>query len=158
MADAVKATRSFSRQLLSGAARVWRQLPLELQHMPWRAGAAVVTTTRAMAGATKFGLARQSSLDQTPAEAAVSPLAMPENLDATIRLLYAACQGDTAGVENLLMQGLDVDIIDFDGRTALAAHCRLRGPTGGGAPAASIEGACCFAGRWHGSWGCQIWW
>jgi hypothetical protein len=128
MAAAAKLTRSFSRQLSSGAARVWRQLSLEPQRTPRRGGgAAVATATGAAAGPTRFGLARQSSLDPTPPEPAA--LAMPENLDATMRLLYAACQGDAAGVEALLREeGVDVDSIDFDGRTALhIAACEGRG-------------------------------
>ncbi|KAF7084834.1 hypothetical protein CFC21_088362 [Triticum aestivum] len=126
MAAAAKLTRSFSRQLSSGAARVWRQLSLE-PHTP-RRGAAAATGAVAAAGPTRFGLARQSSLDPTPAPDDGAVLAMPENLDATMRLLYAACQGDAAGVEELLREGVDVDSIDFDGRTALhITACEGRG-------------------------------
>lgn len=126
MAAAAKLTRSFSRQLSTGAARVWRQLSLE-PHTP-RRGAAAATGAVAAAGPTRFGLARQSSLDPTPAPDDGAVLAMPENLDATMRLLYAACQGDAGGVEELLREGVDVDSIDFDGRTALhIAACEGRG-------------------------------
>uniref|UniRef100_A0A0D9VI53 non-specific serine/threonine protein kinase n=1 Tax=Leersia perrieri TaxID=77586 RepID=A0A0D9VI53_9ORYZ len=110
MDAAAKLKRSISRQLSSGAARVWRQLSME-----------------------------PSSLDPTPrdgveagdgsgAGSAAALLAVPENLDATMRLLFAACQGDVAGVEELLGDGVDVDSIDLDGRTALhIAACEGQG-------------------------------
>lgn len=45
---------------------------------------------------------------------------MPENLDATMQLLFMACRGDAKGVEDLLNEeGIDVNSIDLDGRTAL---------------------------------------
>lgn len=113
---AKKMTRSISRQLSSGAARVWRQLSLD-PHTPRRGGAAA-----AAAGPTRFAIARQSSLDPTPRSeggGSAHDLAVPENLDATMRLLFAACQGDAGGVEELLRSGVDVDSIDLDGRTAL---------------------------------------
>ncbi|MBA0768384.1 hypothetical protein Gotri_017186, partial [Gossypium trilobum] len=36
-----------------------------------------------------------------------------------MRLLFMACRGDTKGVEDLLNEGMDVNGIDLDGRTAL---------------------------------------
>ncbi|CAM0150405.1 unnamed protein product [Urochloa decumbens] len=45
-----------------------------------------------------------------------------------MRLLFAACQGDAGGVEELLRSGVDVDSIDLDGRTALhIAACEGQG-------------------------------
>lgn len=44
---------------------------------------------------------------------------MPENLDATMQLLFMASRGDAKGVEDLLGDGIDVNSIDLDGRTAL---------------------------------------
>nr|GMD24952.1 serine/threonine-protein kinase HT1-like isoform X1 [Ipomoea batatas] len=46
-------------------------------------------------------------------------LAVPENLDSTMQLLFMACQGDVEGVKELLDEGIDVNSIDLDGRTAL---------------------------------------
>lgn len=47
-------------------------------------------------------------------------LAVPDNLDATMQLLFLACQGDVDGLEELLMnETVDVNSIDLDGRTAL---------------------------------------
>ena len=119
-AAAKKMTRSISRQLSPGAARLWRQLSLD-PHTPRRGGP------------TRFAIARQSSLDPTPrggldGSSAHQQLAVPENLDATMRLLFAACQGDAAGVEELLRGGVDVDSIDLDGRTVLhIAACEGQG-------------------------------
>ncbi|KAL5212937.1 hypothetical protein ABZP36_023784 [Zizania latifolia] len=135
MDAAAKLKRSVSRQLSSGAARVWRQLSLEA-HTPRRAAAGA--GAGAGPGQTRFGLARQSSLDPTPrggaGEAedggggAASLLSVPGNLDATMRLLFAACQGDVGGVEELLRDGVDVNSIDLDGRTALhIASCEGQG-------------------------------
>ena len=119
-AAAKKMTRSISRQLSPGAARLWRQLSLD-PHTPRRGGPM------------RFAIARQSSLDPTPrggpdGSSAHQQLAVPENLDATMRLLFAACQGDAAGVEELLRGGVDVDSIDLDGRTVLhIAACEGQG-------------------------------
>ncbi|KAK9725263.1 hypothetical protein RND81_05G132600 [Saponaria officinalis] len=69
----------------------------------------------------RFSFGRQSSLDPIrrrpmPEE----PLTVvPENLDATMQLLFMACQGDVRGVQDLLDEGTDVNSIDLDGRTAL---------------------------------------
>ncbi|KAM0999355.1 hypothetical protein FF1_006066 [Malus domestica] len=46
-------------------------------------------------------------------------LSVPENLDSTMNLLFLACRGDVHGVEDVLNQGIDVNSIDLDGRTAL---------------------------------------
>jgi hypothetical protein len=127
-AAAKKMTRSISRQLSSGAARLWRQLSLD-PHTPRRGGPGPAAGARQ----TRFAIARQSSLDPTPrggpdGSSAHQQLAVPENLDATMRLLFAACQGDAAGVEELLRSGVDVDSIDLDGRTALhIAACEGQG-------------------------------
>ncbi|OEL31942.1 hypothetical protein BAE44_0007040 [Dichanthelium oligosanthes] len=129
-AAAKKMTRSISRQLSSGAARLWRQMSLD-PHTPRRG--APGGGGGGGAGPTRFAIARQSSLDPTPragqdGSSAHQQLAVPENLDATMRLLFAACQGDAAGVEELLRGGVDVDSIDLDGRTALhIASCEGQG-------------------------------
>ncbi|XP_058103483.1 integrin-linked protein kinase 1-like [Magnolia sinica] len=36
-----------------------------------------------------------------------------------MQLLFLACKGDVKGVEDLLNEGIDVNSIDLDGRTAL---------------------------------------
>lgn len=72
-----------------------------------------------LASARRFAFGRQSSLDPTPRSPVKAELGVPENLDSTIQLLSMACQGDTKGVEDLLNDGLDVNSIDLDGRTAL---------------------------------------
>ncbi|XP_061989639.1 integrin-linked protein kinase 1-like [Rosa rugosa] len=69
----------------------------------------------------RFSFGRQSSLDpirRSPSEDD-SELSVPENLDSTMHLLFLACRGDVHGVEDLLNQGIDVNSIDLDGRTAL---------------------------------------
>lgn len=46
-------------------------------------------------------------------------MSVPENLDSTMQLLFMASKGDVDGVEELLDEGIDVNSIDLDGRTAL---------------------------------------
>ncbi|KAI5384714.1 Integrin-linked protein kinase 1 [Lathyrus oleraceus] len=69
----------------------------------------------------RFSFGRQSSLD--PIRRSTSEdqpeLTVPENLDSTMQLLFMACRGDVKGVEDLLNEGIDVNSIDLDGRTAL---------------------------------------
>lgn len=68
----------------------------------------------------RFSFGRQSSLDpirRSPSHD--SDLTVPENLDSTMQLLFMACRGDVKGVEDLLNEGIDVNSIDLDGRTAL---------------------------------------
>uniref|UniRef100_A0A0E0CBH3 Protein kinase domain-containing protein n=1 Tax=Oryza meridionalis TaxID=40149 RepID=A0A0E0CBH3_9ORYZ len=75
---------------------------------------------------TRFLFGRQSSMDpnrrrgrsQSPVGLA-EDLTVPDNLDATMQLLFLACHGDAAGVEALLRGGVDVNSINLDGRTAL---------------------------------------
>nr|AAT94403.1 ankyrin protein kinase [Brassica napus] len=75
----------------------------------------------------RFSFGRQSSLDpirrsSTPEEGSNRPphqLAVPDNLDATMQLLFVECGGDVEGVRDLLDDGIDVNSIDLDGRTAL---------------------------------------
>lgn len=54
-----------------------------------------------------------------PDEADDEVLTVPDNLDSTMQLLFMACKGDVAGVKDLLDEGIDVNSIDLDGRTAL---------------------------------------
>jgi ankyrin repeat protein len=80
--------------------------------------------------ASRFLFGRQSSMDpnrrrgrsQSPVSAAAADqqeLTVPDNLDATMQLLFLACHGDAGGVEALLRGGVDVNSINLDGRTAL---------------------------------------
>ena len=79
--------------------------------------------------ASRFLFGRQSSMDpnrrrgrsQSPVGAAdqQQELTVPDNLDATMQLLFLACHGDAGGVEALLRGGVDVNSINLDGRTAL---------------------------------------
>ncbi|KAK8962368.1 Serine/threonine-protein kinase CTR1 [Platanthera guangdongensis] len=70
--------------------------------------------------AIRFSFGRQSSMD--PNRRIRSPKdehTVPENLDCTMQLLFMACTGDADGVDVLLKEGIDVNSIDLDGRTAL---------------------------------------
>ncbi|GLU15002.1 hypothetical protein SLE2022_315320 [Rubroshorea leprosula] len=67
----------------------------------------------------RFGFGRQSSMDPIRRSPVRDELSVPENLDSTMQLLFMACRGDVKGVEDLLNEGIDVNSIDLDGRTAL---------------------------------------
>ncbi|XP_022761447.1 dual specificity protein kinase shkC-like isoform X2 [Durio zibethinus] len=67
----------------------------------------------------RFSFGRQSSLDPIRRSPVQDELTVPENLDSTMQLLFMACRGDVKGVEDLLNEGIDVNSIDLDGRTAL---------------------------------------
>ncbi|CAA7021580.1 unnamed protein product [Microthlaspi erraticum] len=72
----------------------------------------------------RFSFGRQSSLDpirRSPESLSCEPqmMTVPENLDSTMQLLFMASKGDVHGVEELLDDGIDVNSIDLDGRTAL---------------------------------------
>ncbi|CAO2838289.1 unnamed protein product [Amaranthus hypochondriacus] len=68
----------------------------------------------------RFSFGRQSSLDPIRRSTVMEEqLTVPENLDSTMQLLFMACTGDAKGIEALLNEGIDVNSIDLDGRTAL---------------------------------------
>ncbi|XP_074581514.1 integrin-linked protein kinase 1-like [Curcuma longa] len=70
----------------------------------------------------RFSFGRQSSLDphrECRSPTGMDELTVPENLDSTMQLLFLASLGDSKGVEELLKDGVDVNSIDLDGRTAL---------------------------------------
>ncbi|KAK9289164.1 hypothetical protein L1049_017638 [Liquidambar formosana] len=67
----------------------------------------------------RFSFGRQSSLDPIRRSPVPDELTVPENLDSTMHLLFLACRGDVKGMEDLLNEGIDVNSIDLDGRTAL---------------------------------------
>ncbi|KAG6466873.1 hypothetical protein ZIOFF_075314 [Zingiber officinale] len=70
----------------------------------------------------RFSFGRQSSLDphrECRSPTGMDELTVPENLDSTMQLLFLASLGDAKGVEELLKDGVDVNSIDLDGRTAL---------------------------------------
>ncbi|KAF3579057.1 hypothetical protein DY000_02034988 [Brassica cretica] len=108
--------REISRQFSSASLRrtLSRQFTRQSSHDPRRNNM-------------RFSFGRQSSLDpirrsSTLEEGSNRPphqLAVPDNLDATMQLLFVACGGDVEGVRDLLDEGIDVNSIDLDGRTAL---------------------------------------
>ncbi|XWS35379.1 hypothetical protein CRYUN_Cryun21dG0121300 [Craigia yunnanensis] len=67
----------------------------------------------------RFSFGRQSSLDPIRRSPVQDELTVPENLDSTMQLLFMASRADVKGVEDLLNEGIDVNSIDLDGRTAL---------------------------------------
>ncbi|XP_017222921.1 integrin-linked protein kinase 1-like isoform X1 [Daucus carota subsp. sativus] len=67
----------------------------------------------------RFSFGRQSSLDPIRRTGVDDELSVPENLDSTMQLLFMASRGDVEGVLELLDDGVDVNSIDLDGRTAL---------------------------------------
>eukprot|EP01018_Ginkgo_biloba_P002990 Gb_20209 [translate_table: standard] len=74
----------------------------------------------------RFSFGRQSSLDpnkrndENKENLSDNPLCVPEQLDATMHMLFLACKGDVKGLEGLLKEGVaNVNSADFDDRTAL---------------------------------------
>ncbi|XP_042061752.1 integrin-linked protein kinase 1-like [Salvia splendens] len=74
----------------------------------------------------RFSFGRQSSMDPirrnpvaADGDAGEEELTVPSNLDSTMQLLFMACRGDVEGLQELLDEGIDVNSIDLDGRTAL---------------------------------------
>ncbi|CAL9186950.1 unnamed protein product [Musa hybrid cultivar] len=81
----------------------------------------------------RFTLGKQSSLapDRDDGELQalrsgdLDGLQVPEEVDANIRLMYLANEGDLAGIEETLASGVDVNFRDIDYRTALhVAACQ----------------------------------
>ncbi|XP_057870141.2 integrin-linked protein kinase 1 isoform X2 [Cryptomeria japonica] len=82
-----------------------------------------------LSGKWKLSFGRQSSLDPNKKNGTVDvDLCVPEQLDATMQMLFLTCRGDAEGVEALLDHHhppLDVNSADFDDRTALhVAACQ----------------------------------
>ncbi|KAL5989826.1 hypothetical protein ACLOJK_010721 [Asimina triloba] len=72
----------------------------------------------------RFPLGRQSSLapERERGSDAVDEL---DSIDSEIRIMYLANEGNTEGIEQLLVAGTDVNFSDVDGRTALhVAACQ----------------------------------
>ncbi|GMP54986.1 hypothetical protein CsSME_00019950 [Camellia sinensis var. sinensis] len=108
MEIAVQLTRVISRQFSTGSVRMSGRFSFKRQNSldPRRNNR-------------RFSFGRQSSLDPIRRSAAQDELSVPENLDSTMQLLFMACRGDVKGVQDLLDDGIDVNSIDLDGRTAL---------------------------------------
>lgn len=108
MEIAVQLTRVISRQFSTGSVRMSGRFSFKRQNSldPRRNNR-------------RFSFGRQSSLDPIHRSAAQDELSVPENLDSTMQLLFMASRGDVKGVQDLLDDGIDVNSIDLDGRTAL---------------------------------------
>lgn len=105
--------RGISRQFSTGSLRMSRKFSFQRQNSldPRRNNY-------------RFSFGRQSSMDpirrnSMPEDGDDEGLTVPDNLDSTMQLLFMACKGDVAGLEDLLDDGIDVNSIDLDGRTAL---------------------------------------
>ncbi|RZR70973.1 hypothetical protein BHM03_00002531 [Ensete ventricosum] len=78
----------------------------------------------------RFTLGKQSSLalDRDCGDESSSNgdgYGFPRDVDADIRLMYLASEGDLEGIEEILASGVDVNFRDIDGRTALhVASCQ----------------------------------
>ncbi|KAJ3696811.1 hypothetical protein LUZ61_000516 [Rhynchospora tenuis] len=120
MEVATKLKNGISRQLSAGAS-LSKAAGMQL----WRQASALGLARQVSAN--RFTYGRQSSLDPNRREpdpggstgSTGSQLSVPENLDSTMQLLFMASHGELDGVEELLKEGIDVNSIDLDGRTAL---------------------------------------
>jgi ankyrin repeat protein len=77
----------------------------------------------------RFTLGKQSSLALDPSkdleQSGSDEIDIPDNIDAHIRLMYLANEGDIEGIQELIESGIDVNFKDIDGRTALhVAACQ----------------------------------
>ncbi|XP_042416988.1 integrin-linked protein kinase 1-like [Zingiber officinale] len=72
----------------------------------------------------RFTLGKQSSLAPSGSDEE-GWAGVPDEIDANIRLMYMANEGDVGGIGELLDSGVDVNFRDIDGRTALhVAACQ----------------------------------
>ncbi|RWR96741.1 dual specificity protein kinase shkC [Cinnamomum micranthum f. kanehirae] len=108
MEIAAQLKRGISRQFSTGSLRLSGKLSFNRQ-----------SSMDPRRNALRFSFGRQSSLDPIRRSPGREELTVPENLDMTMQLLFMACRGDVKGVEDLLNEGVDVNSIDLDGRTAL---------------------------------------
>lgn len=108
MEIAAQLKRGISRQFSTGSLRLSGKLSFNRQ-----------SSMDPRRNALRFSFGRQSSLDPIRRSPGRKELTVPENLDMTMQLLFMACRGDVKGVEDLLNEGVDVNSIDLDGRTAL---------------------------------------
>eukprot|EP00250_Pteridium_aquilinum_P035839 c9990_g1_i1 orf=649-1539(+) len=69
----------------------------------------------------RFPLGRQSSLapPKLEGDADSSTFSLPEKLDLAMHLLFLSSKGEEEGIKALINDGADVNIADFDDRTAL---------------------------------------
>ncbi|KAM0945762.1 putative protein kinase TKL-Pl-5 family [Dioscorea sansibarensis] len=73
----------------------------------------------------RFTLGRQSSLAPDHADDHSADDEVPPEINANIRLMYLANEGNLEGIIDLLESGVDVNFKDIDGRTALhVAACQ----------------------------------
>ena len=77
----------------------------------------------------RFTLGKQSSLapdrDCGDESSNGESFRFPDDVDADIRLMYLASEGDLEGIEEILASGVDANFRDIDGRTALhVAACQ----------------------------------
>jgi ankyrin repeat protein len=77
----------------------------------------------------RFTMGKQSSLAPARSkdleQSGSDEIDMPENIDAHIRLMYLANEGDIEGIQELIESGVDVNFKDIVGRTALhVAACQ----------------------------------
>ncbi|KAK8942171.1 Serine/threonine-protein kinase HT1 [Platanthera guangdongensis] len=97
--------RGFSRQFSSGSLKKSGKFSFKRQ----------TSFDPRLINGNRFVYGRQSSLDPNRRD----ELSVPEKLDSTMQLLFMASRGDTKGLAELLNEGIDVNSIDLDGRTAL---------------------------------------
>ncbi|KAI3743065.1 hypothetical protein L1987_60767 [Smallanthus sonchifolius] len=108
MDRAAQLKRGISRQLSTGSIKLSSKLSIKPQN-----------SLDPRANHVRFGFGRQSSLDPIQRTPTKDDLTLPGNLDYVMQLLFVACKGDVEGVRDLLDDGVDVNSIDLDGRTAL---------------------------------------
>ncbi|KAI7735207.1 hypothetical protein M8C21_030499 [Ambrosia artemisiifolia] len=111
MDRAAQLKRGISRQFSTGSMKLSAKFSFKRQ-----------TSMDPRSNNVRFRFGRQSSLDplrRSPTKDPKEELTLPGNLDHTMQLLFVACKGDVVGVKELLDDGVDVNSIDLDGRTAL---------------------------------------